>query len=127
MNYLFVYGTLKKGCQFNSLLSTSKFLGKAKTIKKYALYFFKYPYILKNKRISFILGEVYSVSKNILKKIDIFEDIEDKVYYRELIKVELLENKQIITAWCYFGNPSKFSLNAKLIFNGEYKCRKSLL
>ncbi|ENN95562.1 AIG2 family protein [Methanocaldococcus villosus KIN24-T80] len=38
MQYIFVYGTLRRGFWNNKLLKNSKFIGKGRTKEKYAMY-----------------------------------------------------------------------------------------
>ena len=70
--YIFAYGTLKKGLQYNYLLKNSKFLGFAKTVRKYSLFYGEYPYLV-DAPFSHIQGEVYEIAYEILKKIDFIE------------------------------------------------------
>ncbi len=111
---IFVYGTLKKGKQFNYLLKKAKFLGNAETVEKFALYFDQIPYMIKDEKISTIKGEVYEVTPEILKEVDIFEE-HPTYYHREQIKVKL-DSGKIIDAWAYLF-PTKKGF---LIEKGEY-------
>lgn len=111
---IFVYGTLKRGKQFNYLLKKAKFLGKAETVEKYALYFDEIPYMIKDEKISTIKGEVYEVTPEILKNLDIFEE-HPTYYQREKIAVRL-EKGKILEAWAYFFPTKKGFLLEK----GEY-------
>lgn len=59
--YLFVYGSLKKGFENNSLLKKSIFKGKAFTIEKFGMFkhdFGNYPYLVE-KPLNIIEGELY--------------------------------------------------------------------
>jgi len=111
---IFVYGTLKRNKQFGYIMKKAKFIGKAETIEKYALYFDHIPYMVKNEKISNVKGEVYEVTSDLLKLIDDFE--EHPVYYkREEIRVKL-ENGDIISVWAYLF-PEK---RGNLIEIGEF-------
>lgn len=89
--YLFVYGSLKKGFDNHKLLDKyTRRLGKAKTISKFAMYedsFGNYPYLIKMP-ISKIEGELYEIHREeMLDKIDEFEGAPD-YYYRKKIQVK---------------------------------------
>lgn len=89
--FLFVYGSLKKGFDNHKLLEKSaKRLGKASTVGKFAMYedsFGNYPFLVK-KPISKVKGELYEVKrKELLDKIDEFEGAPE-LYQRKKIKVK---------------------------------------
>lgn len=89
--YLFVYGSLKKGFENEHVLDKAKYISKATTVRKFAMYTSKggeYPYLLKDKPLNNIEGELYKIArKDLLKKIDIFEGSPD-YYTRESIEVK---------------------------------------
>lgn len=111
---IFVYGTLRKGGSNNYLLSSSIFIGKAKSRQKYALYVDGIPYVIKEEQVSNIIGEVYKVNKKTLERIDQLEGY-PCWYNREKIPV-ILDNGEEILAWIYF-NPRK---TGKCILTGDY-------
>ncbi len=101
--YLFVYGSLKKGFENEHVLDKAKYISKATTIRKFAMYTSKggeYPYLLKDKPLNNIEGELYKIArKDLLKKIDIFEGSPD-YYTRESIEVKSRSfdiNKRVFT------------------------------
>ncbi|MEF3254571.1 MAG: gamma-glutamylcyclotransferase [Deferribacterales bacterium] len=114
INYLFVYGTLKKSKPYNYLLKKAKFISEATTLEKYALYFDNIPYLYKKDSISQIHGEVYQVDEDLLKEIDTFED-HPEYYKRELTEIKL-PTGEIIKAWVYFFPEKK----GTLISSGRY-------
>jgi len=82
--FLFVYGSLKKGFDNHKLLDKyAKRVGKASTISKFAMYedsFGNYPYLVK-KPITKVIGELYEIKrKELLDKIDEFEGVPE--YYK---------------------------------------------
>lgn len=88
---LFVYGSLMKGFDNHNLLGNSaKRLGKARTVKKFAIYedsFGNYPYIV-NEPYSKIKGELYQITRaELMQKIDEFEGAPD-YYVRKKIEVK---------------------------------------
>ncbi len=89
--FLFVYGSLKKGFDNHKFLEKStKRLGKASTVGKFAMFedsFGNYPYLIQ-KPISRVAGELYEIKrKELLDTIDEFEGAPD-YYQRKKIKVK---------------------------------------
>lgn len=138
--YLFVYGSLKKGFENEHVLDKAKYISKATTVRKFAMYEAKggdYPYLIKGKPLNYIEGEIYRIArKDLLKKIDLFEGSPD-YYTREAIEVKSRsfetnkraftyfytnkkehKNKQAITKW---RKPQSFDIDAyfKSIMDGE--------
>jgi gamma-glutamylcyclotransferase (GGCT)/AIG2-like uncharacterized protein YtfP len=89
--FLFVYGSLKKGFDNHKLLEKyAKRVGKASTVGKFAMYedsFGNYPYLVKEP-ITKVMGELYEIKrKELLDKIDAFEGAPE-YYQRKKIKVK---------------------------------------
>jgi len=89
--FLFVYGSLKKGFDNHNLLNKyAKRVGKASTVGKFAMYedsFGNYPYLVKEP-ITKVMGELYEIKrKELLDKIDDFEGAPE-YYQRKKIKVK---------------------------------------
>lgn len=114
MERLFVYGTLKRGFGNHDLLSESRFLGKAVTKDKYALYESGIPFVFKYQPVSRIKGEVYEVSNDTLTNIDALEG-HPYWYRREKVPV-ILEDGREMEAWIYFYPVPEGTLNP----SGEY-------
>lgn len=90
---LFVYGTLKKGEQNHKKLKNSKFLGKAKTKRKYDLvYNHDSPNLVQGNNQ--ITGELYEIDDALLQILDKFE----KPFKRKKITLSTGE-----AAESYFG------------------------
>ncbi|OCC14790.1 hypothetical protein DBT_1850 [Dissulfuribacter thermophilus] len=100
-DYLFVYGTLKKGFVNHSYLRGAKFVGKAYTKSKYALYVGEYPFVVKNQPLSNIFGELYEINEAILSHVDELEEHPD-LYCREKVPVIIEEKEEEVLAWIYF-------------------------
>ena len=88
---LFVYGSLMKGFDNHSLLRKyAKRLGKAHTVKKFAMFedsFGNYPYIV-DTPFAKIKGELYQITRaELMEKIDEFEGAPD-YYVRKKIEVK---------------------------------------
>ena len=127
--YLFVYGSLKKGFDNHRLLSKStKRIGKAQTIKKFGMFedsFGNYPYLIPQP-ISKIEGELYQINrKEILDEIDEFEGAPD-FYQRERIKVKTHKGEKI--AFVYIRKDVDIPKDQKPLKvwenNSEYKIQK---
>ncbi len=120
--YLFVYGSLKKGFENEYLLNKATYISKAVTVRKFAMYTTKndqYPYLIKDKPLNYIEGEVYKIArKDLLKKIDIFEGSPD-YYTRESIEIKsrsFENNKRVFT---YFYTNKKDHKKKKSISKWE--------
>lgn len=98
--YLFVYGSLKRGKEYNYLLSSAKFISEAVTLEKYSMYVDSIPYVYKNRNIYNICGELYEIDEKILSEIDLFED-HPNFYFRELVEVKTTKGI-IVKSWIYF-------------------------
>ena len=103
---VFVYGTLKKGFALNYLFVGSKFVGEAslKGYEMYSLTFF--PCIIKGE--GEVFGEVYNISKELLKKLDLVEI----GYRREELDVEINEKKMKV--YTYIDNVDRKGFLPKL-------------
>ena len=108
-NYIFVYGTLKRGYSNQDLLGNAIQLGEAEYIgevitvdkycmRKYPGSWFNYPYLY-DKPIDNIKGELYLVDNDTLTKIDHYEGVPD-LYYRKLIEVRN-QHEEMFSAWVY--------------------------
>ena len=102
--YLFVYGTLKKGFHWNKkFLSFSKFIGNASSIDKFPLVFgdCNVPYLLNIKDEGFcVKGEVWEVDQISLSGMDDYEGVNKGYYSRE--KIHVLCNGQDLYVNVYF-------------------------
>ena len=112
-NYVFVYGTLRKGYWNHHILENSRFIGLAITKDKYSLFADGIPYVVKIP-LTQIKGEVYEVDSDTLERLDALEG-HPNFYKRELIDV-ILDGKTI-KAWIYFYPYKK----GKLIESGDFK------
>lgn len=115
MPYLFVYGTLRKGQIRHIELQNSQFIGYG-TLEGYDMYSIgSFPTIVPGK--GKVFGEVYSVDRKLLHKIDYIECVDYGVYVRRIVKVTL-ENNTKINAYVYiFNKPLK---DAILIQHGDW-------
>lgn len=112
MELLFVYGTLKRGSHNNIMLNRAKFLGRAVTkprlnIKSVGVPIVVTPITDKMKEAAKpIIGEVYKISKRILKAVDYLEGHPD-LYKRFQIDIEL--EKNTVKAYIYLFQPNNFA------------------
>ncbi|EFI34600.1 AIG2 family protein [Desulfonatronospira thiodismutans ASO3-1] len=100
MEYVFVYGTLRKGCSNHHLLKDARDIGPARTSEDYALYVHDYPYTVKSEAVGPIRGEVYLVDGRGLDRLDRLEN-HPHWYVREKKPVQLDEGREV-QAWIYF-------------------------
>ncbi|MDZ7697722.1 MAG: gamma-glutamylcyclotransferase family protein [Deltaproteobacteria bacterium] len=103
---VFLYGTLKRGFGNHHFLDGSRFLGKAITKKKYALYVSGIPFVIENEPVSQISGEVYEVDEDTLARLDRLEGHPDW-YCRKWINLimergSLNDVEKVNEAWIYF-------------------------
>ncbi|MDG6244265.1 MAG: gamma-glutamylcyclotransferase [Methanolobus sp.] len=95
--YIFVYGTLKKGHPSNKLLKNSEYIGTARTAEKFTMFDFgNFPGVLKyaeekkdedglpQHMSTFIYGEVYNITAEILETLDRYEG---DWYFREEVQL----------------------------------------
>ncbi|NPE30568.1 gamma-glutamylcyclotransferase [Methanococcoides sp. SA1] len=95
MNFLFVYGTLKKGHKNHHLLDGSSFVSKNCTENKFKMLDMgDFPAVVKGDSVSSIFGESFNVDDSILFAIDGFEG---KWFCREEV---ILKDSSV--AWMYF-------------------------
>lgn len=96
--YLFVYGTLMNGRSNHRFLAESKYIGKA-VLKGYGMYgVSSFPGIIK-KSGSIVIGEVYEIDRDTLKKVDMLEG-EGVLYTREVADV-CIEDQELAKAFIY--------------------------
>lgn len=127
--YLFVYGSLKKGFDNHGLLDKyAKRVGKAFTVRKFGMFednFGNYPYLVPEP-IYKIEGELYQISRReLLEEIDEFEGSPD-YYQREKIKVKT--HKGVKFAYAYIRVDADIPKDQKPLKvwqnNTEYKVNK---
>lgn len=127
--YLFVYGSLKKGFDNHRLLDKyAKRVGKAFTVRKFGMFednFGNYPYLV-TEPIYKIEGELYQISRReLLEEIDEFEGSPD-YYQREKIKVKT--HKGVKFAYAYIRVDADIPKDQKPLKvwqnNTEYKVHK---
>ncbi|WP_410498365.1 gamma-glutamylcyclotransferase [Chitinibacter sp. S2-10] len=98
--YLFVYGTLKRGFSNHHYLKTARYIDEAKTQQAFALYTIEYPFLAKTPILYQVQGELYLIDNDDLVQVDLLEQHPDD-YCRELIEV-VTSGGQIVNAWTYF-------------------------
>ena len=100
MKIVFVYGTLKKGeCQ-SYVMEYSLFLGEAKTEPVYTLFHNNsYPTLIEGGNTA-VKGEMYLVSDDTLRELDIIEGVEYGLYKRDTVKIAGCKD---VIAYFYLG------------------------
>jgi gamma-glutamylcyclotransferase (GGCT)/AIG2-like uncharacterized protein YtfP len=122
----FTYGTLKQGECRNHVLGNCEFLGKAKTKEKFRLYHVSggnYPALLQEDDGIQIEGEVYDISKELIKTLDGIEgtNMSPPLYIREVIEV-VNENNETLNAIVYiFAN--EYPMNMKKCTNSNWTAK----
>ena len=111
---IFVYGTLRNGFGNHYLLESSTLIGEAQTKIRYALYADGIPYLSRSSAISQVTGEVYSVDRVTLMRLDQLEG-HPHFYTRDLATVVLHDGTEI-EAWIYFHD----AIRGDLIESGDY-------
>lgn len=98
---LFVYGTLRRGLEnHEGYLKNARYMGRAVTQEKYALFLDDFPYLTKAAAVSRIVGELYLVDQDTQAHIDLLEGHPHQ-YCRELITV-VTDQGEPHSAWVYF-------------------------
>jgi len=106
INYVFTYGTLKKGFGNHRLIETSKYKCTTVTTEKYFMgSYFAFPIVIENCSDYNIVGEVYEVSDHTMYQLDLLES-NGELYQRKKVRVKDFDEP----VWLYFiKNPDDFS------------------
>ena len=110
--YLFVYGTLMKGCPAHDLMKGSTFVSRAITSERHTLYAItspygdRYPALLLNGGEHYVIGELYLVPPEVLERLDFYEGVNEGDYIRTKIRVRRLDIGKEVEAYVYAINPS---------------------
>ena len=113
---LFVYGSLKKGFDNHNLLNKyAKRLGKAHTVKKFAMFedsFGNYPYLIDAPHTK-IQGELYKITRaELMERIDEFEGAPD--YYTRK-RIEVKSHHGVQRAFVYIREDSDIPTNQQAL------------
>ena len=107
---VFTYGTLMRGHGNNRILRHSKFIGKG-VLYRYRLYTLvtAYPGIKPHhdKPRECVIGEVYEVNDETLKRLDVLEGIHWGLYRKETVTI-YLESGLKTSAYVYVYNKKKY-------------------
>jgi gamma-glutamylaminecyclotransferase len=110
---VFVYGTLRQSRGNHQLLVGAHFYGIGNTKQKYAMYLVGgFPYVISTEQRYPIVGELYAVDDEILKKLDRLEG--HPIYYARTEVVVIVETVEY-SAWMYFRDPK-----GTLLQSGDY-------
>jgi gamma-glutamylaminecyclotransferase len=110
---VFVYGTLRQSRGNHQLLEGALFHGVGNTKQKYAMYLVGgFPHVISTEQRYPIVGELYAVDDEILKKLDRLEG--HPIYYARNEVVVIVNNVEY-SAWMYFRDPK-----GTLLQSGDY-------
>lgn len=117
-DYLFVYGTLKRGYGNHRYLEGASFIGEGETVEEYEMYDCGVPIVCKGRRVSKVKGELYEVDEGVLRRVDELEG-HPYCYCRKRVRVEV--GGKEYDAWMYFWvRPVRGGI---LLRDGEWKGR----
>jgi gamma-glutamylcyclotransferase (GGCT)/AIG2-like uncharacterized protein YtfP len=87
---LFVYGTLKRGCSNHGQMAGQTFVSAARTVPGYTLYDLGgYPAIVAEPKDKIgVVGEVWNVDEEALRRLDHFEGVHEGLYRREPLPLQ---------------------------------------
>ncbi len=103
--YLFVYGTLKRGYERHFVLRDQCFCGPATTVTRCCLYDCgEWPALVECSDGRSIRGELYRVSTQCLEGCDEVEGVAAGQYERRRVDLTIGEpaSFRVLSAWCYF-------------------------
>ena len=128
--YLFVYGTLMRGCPTHDVLmeSGATFISPSVTAERHTLYEIeandeRYPALLLNGGEHYVEGELYIIPQSGLEKLDVYEGVTEGEYVRAKLKVIRKDLGKAIEAYAYVIDPEELE---KLIAEGKAKPLVSL-
>ena len=119
--FVFVYGTLKRGHQRNHVLADQSFVGSATTTDDYQMYDLgDYPGLVEVE-LGYgvqVQGEIYRVDQNCLRLLDQIEAVEQGLYERRKIRFDpdvvtlglpLMPPGDSVVAYFYLGDITGYS------------------
>jgi gamma-glutamylaminecyclotransferase len=110
---IFAYGTLRQLHGNHQLLEGAHFYGTGSTKEKYSIYLVGgFPYAVSTEPRYPVIGELYGVDDETLRKIDKLEG--HPIYYARNEVVVTVDNVEY-TAWMYFRDPK-----GTLLHSGNY-------
>ena len=101
-NLVAVYGTLKKGYHnYNSYLTSSKYVGKGETKDKYPLIIQGLPYLIEKRGVGHnVEVDVFKVSSGVLAQLDRLEGHPN--WYRRK-QIDIVTKGKVLKCWIYFN------------------------
>lgn len=102
-DYLFVYGTLKRGYCRSFLLKEADFLGEAETLPGFRLFDCgEYPGMVHSPHGQGIRGELYRILPALLPALDECEGVAEGLYLRETVPLRPPHDQLLV--WSYIYN-----------------------
>lgn len=117
---IFVYGTLLKGLERESVLTNSRYMGPV-MIQAELFDLGYYPGTKEGKGT--VVGELYEVNKEIIDALDRIKgynesNIADSLFVRKEVEACKFADGELVNAFCYFYN---HSIKENIIFYGDYR------
>ncbi|NPA85040.1 MAG: gamma-glutamylcyclotransferase [Crenarchaeota archaeon] len=123
MTYLFVYGTLMRGCPLHGALEEigATFVSPAVTAERHTLYDVysggeRYPAMLLGGGEHYVMGELYLVPEEGLERLDVIEGVTEGEYKRVKVKVKRQDTGSVVEAYAYVIDPDFLE---KMILEGK--------
>ncbi|GAB5558564.1 MAG: gamma-glutamylcyclotransferase [Synoicihabitans sp.] len=103
---LFIYGTLKRGAANHAVIADQTYLGTARTPRGFRLFVVAdYPGLVRDptdKRG--VEGELWAVSPEALKRLDVFEGVPERLYRRDTISLAEPTKFRLVQTYFYIRN-----------------------
>ncbi|HMC93294.1 MAG TPA: gamma-glutamylcyclotransferase family protein [Polyangia bacterium] len=103
MTFIFVYGTLKRGCANHGFLAGQRFIGEARTTGGFTLFELSgYPGMVeRDSHPAGVTGEVWSVDGDCLKRLDELEGTAEGLYRRDVVPLLAPFGEQRVEAYFF--------------------------
>ncbi len=100
--YLFAYGTLKRGYCRACVLRDAEYLGEAETVPGYRLFDCgEYPGMVRSPQGCGVRGELYRISAELLPTLDEVEGVAEGLYVRETVPLRAPHEKLTVLSYLY--------------------------
>lgn len=103
MPTVFVYGTLKRGGRYHSMLAQQRFVSDARTVPGYTLYRpADYPGMVRSTEdCEGVTGELWEVTSECLRRLDQLEGLNEQLYERVAIALQPPHDTLAVETYLY--------------------------